>query len=63
MPGGPVGGGDGIGANAPKKKLAGVLMVRWALVSMSSRQLADAVIVDVSAHPSRQLKTLTFSSF
>jgi hypothetical protein len=27
MPGGPVAAGDGIGANAPKSKLAGVFMV------------------------------------
>jgi len=28
MPGGPIAAGGGIGANAPKSKIAGVLMVR-----------------------------------
>ena len=31
MPGGPVAAGGGIGANAPKSKFAGILMVRPSL--------------------------------
>lgn len=47
MAGGPVGGGGGIGVNAPKKKFAGILMVRW-VSSVGVYFSSLMVIVDVS---------------